>query len=345
MNNEKKNELKKLIESVVEEALLEQQTTLLKEGDDVIYKAFIQPFADVIDTAVHSTKTLATKSGSELLKLAKMSTMSLLPFVGPEELDEIENEFDSKLNNYLQGLDDEYKDVLQRNIDALGTTDAKGFSFFLRPDLFFAKEIATGTPVVALDFLDTITLGNPKVKKLKNKFANIHKRKNPPGAGGGPLSTGGGGGAGSYVDYDMGDGGLEEAATNPKLQMKKEIQALLKDPEIIQAMKNNPVIKDVAKLKAQSVIDRASKVLKSNSFEDIKKHMGPEGEKLEQEATKNFPPEATPEEKDKLLQSMVPEFKNMLKQIYKNYLTNLLNLDSLYPEDIKNAIKKIDQLG
>ena len=342
-DNREKRELKRLIESIVTE-------TLIKEGDDVIYKAFIQPFTDVVDTAVHGAKTMATKTGSDLLKVAKLSTMSLLPWVGPRELDNIESQFDQRLNSYLDGLDQEYKDVLDRNIQNLGTTDAMAFSFFLRPDLFFAKQIATGTPVVALDMLDTLTLGNAKVRNLKNKLASIHKRKDPVGSGGGPMS--GGGGYGDYMGGDMGGDAFEEAVQpqqqqrpNPKLQMKKELEALLKDPEIIQAMKDNPIVKDMAKMKAQAAIDRASELMGAKTFDDIKKHVGKDAASLETQATKDFPPNVSPEEKMQLLDAMVPEFKKMYGQIYKSYLTNLLNLDAMFPDDIRKAVAKLDQLG
>ena len=354
-DNKERRALKRLIESVVKEEIT------LKEGDDVIYKAFIQPFTDVVDTAVHGAKTMATKTGSDLLKVVKMSTMAHLPWVGPRELDNIEDQFDGRLKSYLDGVDQDYKDVLDRNIENVGTTDALAFSFFLRPDLFFAKQVATGTPVVALDMLDTLTLGNSKVRSLKNKFANIHRRKNPVGSGGGPLSGGGGsGGGGDYMrGDDGGGGGFEEAVKppqpgmqqlqpqtqNPNVQLKQELDALLKDPEIIQAMKNNPVIKDVAKLKAQSAIDRASSLMGAKTFEDIKKHAGKDAGALEQKVTKDFPPEASPEEREQLLNATVPDFKKMYGKIYKTYLTDLLNLDSMFPDDIRKAVAKLDQLG
>jgi hypothetical protein len=384
--------LKRLIESVVAEEVA-PAVKLINEGDDVIYKAFIQPFKDVVDTAVHGAKTIATKTGSDLLKVTKMTLMSHLPWVGPKELDNIEAQFDQRLGSYLDGLDQEYKDVLDRNIENLGTTDALAFSFFLRPDLFFAKQIATGTPVVALDMLDTLTLGHPKVRNLKNKFADVHRRKNPVGSSGGPMSGGGGGGMGGDAGYGgMGDGGdsFEEAIKprqpnsvplpqkpqpapqqpapqqqqqqqpaaqqqqqqqaptgqqDPNEALKQELEALLKDPEIIQTMKDNPVVKDVAKLKAQSAIDRASSLMSAKTFEDIKKHAGTDAAALEQKVTADFPPETTPEEKQQLLDATVPEFKKMYGKIYKSYLTDLLNLDDMFPGDIKKAIAKIDQLG
>ena len=339
-NNKERTALKRLIESIVAEEVI------LKEGDDVIYKAFIQPFADVVDTAVHGAKSLATKTGSDLLKLSKMTVMSHLPWVGPKELDNIEDQFDQRLNSYLGGLDQEYKSVLDRNIQNLGTTDALAFSFFLRPDLFFAKQIATGTPVVALDMLDTLTLGNKKVRDLKSKFANIHKRKNPVGSSGGPMS---GGGGGDYMGGDDGGDAFEEAVNpkqkSPNVQLKQELDMLLKDPEIIQAMKNNPVVKDVAKMKAQSAIDRASGLMSAKTFDDIKKHVGKDAGVFEAKVTKDFPPEATPEEKEQLLNAMVPEFKKMYGKIYKAYLTDLLNLDNMFPDDIRKAVAKLDKLG
>ena len=345
MNNKK---LQYLINKIINQefdSLLENHT-LIQEGDDVIYKAFIEPFKDIVDTAVHSTKTIAAQTGSDLLKTIKMGVMTLLPFVGPKELDNIEKQADAQLQKYLNGLDDQYKDVLQRNIESMQTRDAKYFSFFLRPDLFFAKQIATGAPLAALELLDTLSLGNEKVRALKNKVENIHKTVNPPGASGGPFSGGGGMSGGGYVDYDIGDGGLEETLQGKqKIAVKKEIEALLDDPEIVNAMKNNPIIQGIAKTQAQAVIDRAGALSKANTFEDVKKFMGTDASKMEAELTKNFPKEATPEEVKQLLDGVVPEIKNMYKSIYKNYLTNFLKLDNLYPKDIQKAIQKIDQLS
>lgn len=345
-NVNNKQRLKKLVESIVSEEI--EKPVLLTEGDDVIYKAFIEPFKDVADTAIHGLKKVASTGVSDLWKVVKMTFMSMLPFVGPAELDNIEAEADQRLDKYMSGLDSEYQDVLQRNVDALGTRDAKYFSFFLRPDLFFARQFATGAPLVALDFLETLTSGNDKVTALKNKVADIHATKNPAGAGGGPMS---GGTSGGYIDGD--DGGyMQEEAANPqqaqqdqKLAIKKEIQALMTDPSVIQSMKDSPIIKGVANSKVQAVLKRAHDLNKAQTFDQVKKFIGSKGPEIEKKVLENLPPETTPEQQQELLDAQVPEVKKMFKGIYKSYLTDFLKMDSFYKKDVQTALGQLEQLG
>lgn len=344
-NANNKQRLKRLVESIVSEEI--EKPVLLTEGDDVIYKAFIEPFKDVADTAIHGLKKVASTGVSDLRKVTKMAFMSLLPFVGPAELDNIEAEADQRLDKYMSGLDQQYQDVLQRNVDALGTRDAKYFSFFLRPDLFFARQFATGAPLVALDFLETLTSGNDKVTALKNKVADIHATKDPVGAPSGPMS---GGGSAGYMDGD--DGGFMEEAANPqqaqqdqKLAIKKEIQALMTDPSVIQSMKDSPIIKGVANSKVQAVLKRAHDLNKAQTFEQVKKFIGSKAMEIEKKILENLPEDVTPEQQQELLDAQVPEVKKMFKGIYKSYLTDFLKMDSFYKKDVQTALGQLEQLG
>ena len=119
---EKRKNLKILIESVVAETLAkDSKQTVLKE-QDLMYKIFVEPFKDIIDTATHGLKKITAVTGRNLLKTAAQSVALLIPWISNEEIKTLEAEANADIKSYVDSVDEEYRDVLDRNIDALMTS-------------------------------------------------------------------------------------------------------------------------------------------------------------------------------------------------------------------------------
>ena len=125
---------KKLLEILIKETVNE---VFLKETVDykqaMLYKAFIHPFTDIVQTAQHGVKRITTKALGELGSITKQVAMFLIPFASPKYAGQVREQDKRRMAEKLGSVDAEFKDVLTRNWTTLNQLDVWGTLFLVAP--------------------------------------------------------------------------------------------------------------------------------------------------------------------------------------------------------------------
>ncbi len=241
MSEESKKQLKILIEAAVDDAFL------LEQEGGVFYKAFVEPFTDVIKTARHGLESSIQSVVRNSRKVAMQFAAAAIPFIAPAEITRIGKDESEMLKQKLGQLDADYGEVLDRNIQALQGKDPAAMAFLLNPALALGvhagawaagKGVGTASNVIAgnLEFLGILTRHVPVVgalaTDLSKKFDTLSTKASDFGSavvskpisgdgGGGGYGGGGGGYGGDYGDDGgFGDGG--EAVSRKGKPMLRE---------------------------------------------------------------------------------------------------------------------------
>jgi hypothetical protein len=112
-------------------------------ADDPLYKAFIQPFSDIVKTGIWGLKTLSTK-----LKYLIMTHLEAIwGLLNPFYISQYENRRKKEIQE-LGKLDNEYANVLKRNIHFLYNHDLWGISFVLNPSLMLGLKVVQNSPAL-----------------------------------------------------------------------------------------------------------------------------------------------------------------------------------------------------
>lgn len=376
MRNKLKEELKKeqlqiVIEGIVNEVFLEEQ--------GVLYKAFVEPFTDVIKTAQHGLESSIQSITRNSRKIAMQAAAAAIPFIAPAEVTRIGEDESRRLKERLNQIDSKYADVLDRNIKALQGSDPTGIAFLLNPSVTLGvhagawaagKGLSQASSMIAgnLEFLAILTSHVPAVSNivqrlsqqfdtLSNKAAQatqavVTKKTAPAG-----FTGGGGGGYGDYGDYggDFGEAKInhkpvikEEVGFTPKelnQKMGSVLQQLLNKPSVQKAISSSPVTKALKETAIATVLDRANKVNKFTNIEQFKQFAGPEFSQYEQKIKTQIPKDADPKSIANFEQQQVVELKKVYKEIYKKYLKDLASSTPGMGEQFNKAIQVLDKMG
>lgn len=232
--------LKILIETAVEEAFL-------KEDQGVLYKAFIEPFTDVVQTARAGLESSIASVTRNARKVAMQAGAAALPFVAASEVTRLGHDENERLKQKLGEIDAKYGDVLDRNIQALKGKDPAGIAFLMNPALALGAHFgawaagkgvgaASGAVSGNLEFLGILTAHVPVVgalfTNLSGKFGTLSQKASDLGTAvvhkpvsSAGFSGGGGGGYGDMGDYGGGFGDGGESADKEDLPMIQEEEA------------------------------------------------------------------------------------------------------------------------
>jgi hypothetical protein len=207
-----KEKIKKLIESIVNDIMEEKH--FLKEADGPV-GAFINPLSDIVKTAKYGLKKVATVGGRNALKLAGHAAMLLIPFIDSKEIKKIDKIVQKQIDARVSQLDNEYKDVLERNIQALRSQDISALTFFLNPAVYFGTKAGLAAASAAASMFEIMTMGSKEAVDLRKKIDMLNSTNtgwngSKGNSGGGMGGMGDYGGAGFGGDY--GGDGLYEAA-------------------------------------------------------------------------------------------------------------------------------------
>ena len=217
-----------LLKTLIKEAII------LKENDgfdnlsghiqsNPLYATFIQPFTDIVQTGAYAVKRIGNVAQNEFLSVLKQTAAAVVPFVAADTMDELKQESREQLSKSLEGLDKQYADVINRNIDAvINQTDVWGLAFLFNPGMLLGSKLLLKTPELAASFIGSMLAGTSignyllgwasELEALNNDPASVFfsQRKN----GGGSASSGGGStsvdwGAGSHGGGTDGGGGYD----------------------------------------------------------------------------------------------------------------------------------------
>ena len=222
-----------------------------------LFKAFVEPFTDVLKTAVGETKQLMRR-GSTLLQVAFETVVTtLVPFL-TDSYDEIFAEEEAD----LERIKGDYADVYARTDEAL-KGDAQALAFILAPGPVIAKGALDATPKAAASLLSVVTGGR------SDKYF-----------GGGYTEPGGG--RSSPSGFFKESSSLAEKKKKPELsakEFKAGVKKALEDPEVVSAMKQKlgPIRKaiiDAKKKKLTAAMNKAKDVLTAKSADQLGKAIG-----------------------------------------------------------------------
>lgn len=345
-NDEEK--LKILIKRIIKEELSKINEDY---SDELVYKAFVQPFTDVVDTAMHGVKTTAASVIGNTKKLALQAGAAFIPYIGAT-VSKIGEKEEKKLANKLAGIDKEYADVLKRNWDTLRTRDVSFILFMMDPKLYLGSTLALKAPEAAFDVLDSI-VDSPAISKWHNTFKELNKRVMPPAAGGSGYS--GGGGGGSYTSSDFNDAGYSgwESKTSNKPVLKEELtkdvinqkasitlKRILADKSIQRKIDNSPIVKEMQKEALKLFIDQAKQVSNFNAIEQFSHLFGKEFDKTYAEVSSKVEEKG----KEEFDQALIPELKKNYAKVISTYLNSLKSTSPSAEQEIKNTISTIERM-
>lgn len=292
---------------------------------------FTDPIKDIFKTASYGAKKVGATIGTNALKLLGQTFATLLPFVSHKEVTNIGNRANKKKEELISKLDSQYKDVLERNREAFLNQDIAAVTALLNPGLYLTAKAGLSGTAAALGALELIVspfeaLRN-KVSGLKNKVETANQTKQGwPGHGKSDLSGGGGGMGGDFGDY----GGMYENQQPPQ-SIDAEIKALLSDPQVVNAVKNSDLVKQLDRAYLQSVEERTTSLDKIHSMNDLKVFMGPE----DYNATSKQINNERVSEKE-----IIDQMKLLYKQVYVDLLNKNKEKSSI-PNEVDALIKKL----
>lgn len=370
MNKEElaKKRLKILIESAVEETIIQEQ--------DVLYKAFVEPFTDVIKTAQHGLEQTISSVSRNARKVAMQTAAAAIPFIAPSEITRIGQDETERLKQKLGEIDSRYADVLDRNVKALQQKDVVGVAFLMNPAVTLGahagawaagKGVSGAGAAIAgnLEFLGLITAHVPVVGKmfsnLGQKFETLSQKAsdaasaivNKPIGSSGVTPSGGYGDMGDYGDFgesiQTSRNVLKEQQVFTSAQLNQKmgqvIQKLLNRKDVRKAISSSPITKTMKTTGIESVLNRANQVANFKTLDQFKHFAGPEFSKYEEQLKSKMPEDTSPEIMKVFEEQQVIELKKIYKQIYSKYLRELVGKTPGIAEEVNKALKELDKLS
>lgn len=346
-----KKSLTDLIESIVLEIINEAEEDIITQ--DPLVKIFVTPFTDIIATAKGELEKNVAIGYSTIKNIAKQAAVLAIPFFAGSMIDDIQKNSEAKLNQRLSQINQRYASVLKRNWDTVRGRDVWGITFMLDPSFGIAEKFILRAPYAALGILEILTGAHPKVTDLKEKARRLVHHVTPSYLSSTGASAGGGGYGGvGYGDFfgDFSDAGfgesfnpLKEQQVNPKAVKEKIITAitnLKSDPEIQKALATSAISKELQAGALEAIQNTIKPVMSASSYDQLKRVIGPEFDKWEQEYMKTVPEEAkTPENIKELQKALVPHIKNVYRTVLQKQLQKL----SKEHPSISKSIETINQ--
>lgn len=131
-----------------------------------IGRIFFDPLADIAKTAVWGIERIAANIRLIIPGFAKVLFFGMVPWsegLIPGShfipVSHVFNKLRREEEKLLNKIDNKYKDVLQRNIQALQSNDAWGLALLLNPEMLIGEKLIRHSPDVAYFIINTFTGG------------------------------------------------------------------------------------------------------------------------------------------------------------------------------------------
>jgi hypothetical protein len=308
-------------------------------GDD-LYRVFLKPFVDVVDTAQGKTKELSQKAQT----LAKVAFEAIATSLVPVVSDSYKEIF-AKEKEHIDKIREEYHDVYASNWDAFRDNDVMCTAFCYDPTAVLGLKLAKQSPRIAIKFISTLSGGtlDSWLEKVKHNFGISDKDEEP--------KTG----------LDFKGHGPENAVPMESLvredaegsEKKPSLSQVLTSPKLIEKLKQSPVVqkmeqegRGMVRSTLAQVYKQAQGVLKANSLQALEQATGSKlkgTEKLSQ---------VPQEDRAKLEQATLAGARTSLKAFYiknlegqvKKALSSGIPQDSDYVKDYQRVIARVKAL-
>ena len=125
--------------------------------------------------------------------------------------------------------------------------------------------------------------------------------------------------------------------------LASQIEALKKDPEIVQALQASPVVQQMQSAALEAVMSAARPILKANSYDQLKSALGQEFGKFEQQMKKTLPAGATPEQEKQFKEELVPQIKVLYKKMLTQQLQKQVGSNKALIKPMQQLITQINK--
>jgi hypothetical protein len=239
-----------------------------------MYKAFIQPFVDVVQVTAGKTKELTNRA----ILLARVALEAIKRTFIPSLKNHFDDIFEEE-NAELDRIKNEYADAYASTWEVLKDADIAIMAFMYRPDLVLTALAAKSAPGAIARTLSVLSGGklDLSMEKLKLMFklpqssGKHHKSTFDDHADSMGMGGGYGGGMGGY----WGESVIREADDQVD---DERIQKFVKNKKVRSIIMSNPDVQAIAKISQKltrdtlnNVYDDASKVAAAKTFNDLKK--------------------------------------------------------------------------
>lgn len=135
-------------------------------GGKSVARMFFDPLADIAKTAVWGIERISANIRLLIPGFAKILFFGLIPWsegLLPGShfmpISYVFNQFRKKEEQLLHKIDNKYKDVLQRNIEALKNNDVWGLALLLNPNMLIGEKLIEHAPDTVYFIINTIAGG------------------------------------------------------------------------------------------------------------------------------------------------------------------------------------------
>lgn len=357
-----KNDLTDFITLVVEQVISETHPMRVRD-------IFMQPAKDIVSTAGYAAERISGALQGLVQGLSYIIPTILIP--GLEFNYEL---FKKDEDAKMAEIKKKYGQVLSRNWEAIKDPDVFGFLLLAYPQAMLGYAALKRSPLAFLHLLEIATGGLDSVRNLRTSLEHTsaytpRQRQNfDPNAG-----AFGGGGGGMMGDYygDYGGMGFGEsikrdlkeapapqpvAAGQPPQQQApqqqvnpqtiQQIWALVKQPDVQQAMAQSPMFREMQNAAVEVMIAPVLRFMKVQNLDQMKGFIAPEAiEKAKAEVAKN-PEFQKADEKTKA--DTNAQLLASLKKAYKEaFIKKLQGTSANNPQtkpEIDAAIARIRQI-
>lgn len=343
--NMKKSELQEFVKLIVESTIDEDSLRLR----DV----FLTPARDVVQTAGYAAERISAAAQKLVKGIGYIIPTIIIPGLSFDY-----KTFAKDEQVRLDQIKKKYGDVLERNWEAIKDPDVFGFLFLAYPESMLGFALMKRSPLAFLQILEVVTGGMDSVRQARERLEQTaayspRKRQNfDPAAG-----QWGFGGGNSYYGGDFGAtgwGGWGESAkpsTSVILeeadpQTLQQLQALMNDPAVKQAIAASPMFKEMQGASIQIMTAPAARFMKAQNLDQMKGMVDPaviEKAKQTIQANPDYQ-KADAQTKQSVINDFVVQVKTAYKQEYTKWLQGLAQQNPQAAPEIRAAISQINAM-
>jgi len=258
-------------------------------GSKRLYRAFVQPFVDVGETALAGIEKMSNKTQQFAATLLTGLAASLIPFAKGNY-----KEIDAAADQRAKEISEKYKELFDRTQRELYSDDAIMANFLWNPVRHISGLVAVKSPNMALKLIDIVSGGNAYVKSFTNSvrdkfgFKTENKIKNKK---------------------LLSEIGKKDVLT--KVVSHPEVKKSIEKSKYYKSMKSDA--KKLVKQHVSSAIKKAKGIMNFNSVEDVLKKTGA---KIDLDAIKKM----EPSERSQAESVVINQAKDLIRNYFKEQL-------------------------
>jgi hypothetical protein len=274
-----------------------------------MYKAFIEPLTDIVGSAMNVIQTL-TVGAQEIFKTIIGNIPGLLvPWLRTEDYESMSRRQAAS----LQLVKNQYSEILLRNQQYLKDHDLWGFSFLMDPASMLGAQLTSKVPGMALGIIKLLGFGS----MIGHNRFNFNPK---------PIH-------------------VEEGIIKEAPQDNQQIDKILSDPKVQEALKNNPEILAVREALLKGIVEHISQFMAVKSFEELMTLGKGKFSRIQQFLNGSFKSgKIKQQDIEGMKQGVLAKFKEEYRDHYVKLLTDMAQKSPNAKNSIDKAIHQIQSL-